>query len=188
MIFQPKVKYLFSSLLALMSLLSKAQIPLERKKVTDEISMKVPSNFISMTEGERNQRYISYRTPVAMYTNIERTVDLGINITGSTWETGDLKILKDFYKSNILSLYTEVDFIQEEIRNIGQKEYIVFEFQSRVYEENSFKNQVISKYTYIQYTLHQDKILLFHFTAPKQLRSKWQTSVAEMMESIRIKT
>jgi len=164
-----------------------SQVGLERKKVTDDISMKVPATFISMTDGERTQRYISYRTPVAMYTNVDRTVDLGINISSSNWTTGDMEVLKDFYKSNILSLYTEVDFIQERIRQVGSKDFIVFEFQSKVYEENSFRNQVISKYTYIQYTIHQDKILLFHFTAPKQLQEKWQSVAAEMMESVRIK-
>ena len=186
--FKPIDKVKTALILILGVSLVQAQIPLERKKVTDEISMKVPGNFISMTDGERNQRYISYRTPIAMFTNIERTVDLGINVSGSTWDTGDLSVLKDFYKSNILNLYTEVDFIQEGIKTIGQRDYIVFEFQSKVYEENSFRNEVIAKYTYIQYTLHQDKILLFHFTAPRQLKSDWEQPVSEIMESVRIKS
>ncbi len=161
---------------------------LERKKVTDDVSMKIPETFISMTDGERNQKFISYRTPIAMYTNVERTVDLGINITSSEWSTGDLQVLKDFYKSNILNLYTEVDFVQDDIVLIGQREFIVFEFASKVYEENSFRREVISKYTYIQYTLYGDKVLLFHFSAPRQLQEKWQGFAAEMMQSVRIKS
>ncbi len=164
-----------------------SQTELERRKVTDDLSMKVPSNFVSMTDEERNQRYVSYRSPIAMFTNIERTVDLGINLTSSNWEADDLTILKDFYKSNLQNLYTKVDFVQDTITTIGQRDFIVFEFESKVYDENSFRQQVISKYTYIQYTIFNDKVLLVHFTAPLRLKSKWQEATREMMQSIRLK-
>ena len=121
-----------------------------------------------------------------MFTNIERTVDLGINETSSTWQADDLVILKDFYKANILSLYNEVSFDQETIESIGSRDYIVFEFSSKVFNEGGFRKDAVAKYTYIQYTLFNDKVLLFHFSSPFLLRSQWQPVAQEIMKSVRL--
>lgn len=164
-----------------------AQVTLERIKVTDEISMKVPSSFIPMVEAERNRKYVSSREPMAMYTNEARTVDIGVNENSSRWGSGDLAILKDFYKANILSLHTEVSFISEDIRQIEGKDFIFFEFKSKVYKEGSFNKNAISKYTIIQYTLRNEKVLLFNFSAPLRDQSLWQETAREVMASIRFK-
>ena len=163
-----------------------AQGPLERKKVTDFISMKIPEDFIAMVEAERNRKYVSAKEPIALFTNADRTVDLGINETSSAWGAGDLEILKDFYKANILNLYTEVFFLQEEIVTIDNKPFIAFEFNSKVVDEGGL-GRPIAKYTYILYTLRNEKILLFNFSAPLRYRQAWQPVAREMMASIRIK-
>lgn len=163
-----------------------AQGSLERKKITDYISMKIPSDFIAMVESERNRKYISAREPISLFSNLDRTVDLGINETSSVWGSGDLEILKDFYKSNILNLYNEVFFIQEEIISIDGRQFIAFEFNSKVVDEGGL-GKPIAKYTYIIYTLRNERVLLFNFSAPLRYRQAWQPIAREMMESIRIK-
>ena len=167
--------------------MTKAQGTLDRKKIRDEISMKIPSEFLAMIESERNRKYVSAREPLALYTNRDRTVDLGINETSSIWGSGDLEILKDFYKSNILNLYNEVFFIQDEIITIGERSFIALEFNSKVTDDSGLSSRPIAKYTYILYTLRNERVLLFNFSAPLRYRQTWQPVAREMMESIRIK-
>ena len=166
-----------------------AQEDLKRIKVVKEISMKVPTSFETMARADRISRYVSARDPLAMFTNADRTIDLGINATLNKWEDGNLEIVRDFYKAGILNLFTDVKFIQEDIRQIGDRQYVIFEFVSKISDEgNTFgSGSSISKYTYIQYTIYEDKVLLFNFTAPAQLRNIWAVPAKEMMESVRIK-
>lgn len=166
-----------------------AQPALERVKVNKYISMKVPQDFVPMSQQELISRYVSARAPIAMYTSQDQQTDLGINETSNNWQGGDLEIIQSFYKASIANLFTEVDFIQEEIQTIGDRGFIVFEFVSKVSDENStFGNGTsVSKYTYIVYTLFQEKVVLFNFTCPARLRQQWAAPVKEMMNSIRIK-
>lgn len=148
--------------------------------------MMIPSDFIPMVASERNRKFVSAKEPIALYTNADRTVDLGINETSSLWSTGDLIILKDFYKANILNLYTEVAFLQEEIVTIGDRSFIAFEFNSKVIDDKGL-GRPIAKYTYILYTIKDDRVLLFNFSAPFRFRQAWQPVAQNMMKSIRIK-
>lgn len=173
-------------LLSIVSLDSFGQGPLSREKITDDISMKIPSDFIPLVESERNRKFLSAKEPIALYSNSDRTVDLGINETSSRWSINDLVILKDFYKANILSLYTEVAFLQEGIITIDDRSFIAFEFNSKVVDERGL-GKPIAKYTYILYTIKEDRVLLFNFSAPFRYRQAWQPAAQEMMSSIRIK-
>ncbi len=159
---------------------------LDRKKITDDITIRIPSDFISMVESERNRKFVSAKEPIALFTNADRTVDLGINETSSLWNDGDLAILKDFYKANILNLYTEVAFLQEEILTIGDRSFIAFEFNSKVVDDRGL-GRPIAKYTYILYTIKEGRVLLFNFSAPFRYRQTWQPVAQEIMNSIRIK-
>ncbi|WP_258103946.1 hypothetical protein [Marinoscillum sp. MHG1-6] len=167
-----------------------AQVDMIRLKVNDEISLKMPESFIPMTEAEMINKYMSYRTPLAMFTSEDRTVDFGINKNSSPWAGNDLTILKDFYKANVLNLFTEVKFIQDDIINISGRDFAVLEFVSRIDDEESTfgsLNKAVSKYSYIMYTLHQGNVLLFNFTCGATGRAKWQQPANEIMQSIRIK-
>ena len=168
---------------------TEAQVRLERTKVTKEISMKVPVGFIPMSEADLIRKYVSARKPIAMYTDAGRQTDLGINETSNTWSSNDLEILKDFYKANILNLFTKVRFVQEDLRTIGDRQFVIFEFVSTISdEESAFGNaSSTSKYTYIQYTIKDDKILLFNFTCPARDQTIWQETAKEIMESVRIR-
>ena len=173
----------------LVALNAQGQITLERVKVTKEISMEIPTTFSPMSQSEVINRYVSARAPLALYSDPGREVDIGINENSSPWVGSDLTVVKDIYKANILNLFTEVNFIQEDIREIGGREFVVFEFVSKTTDEQSAIGdiQTISKYTYILYTIRNGKVLLFNFTSPARQRSYWQEAAAEIMESIRIK-
>ena len=166
-----------------------SQNDLQRIKVTKSISMKVPTAFIPMSEAEMRNKYVAYRIPIAMFTLQDQQVDLSVNRNSSPWTGDDLSILKDFYKANIQNLFSEVDFIQEEIKTISNREFAVFEFTSKVANEDnslSLNTTPISKYTYIMYTFYQDSIFLFHFNCKASQKAKWQQTAQEIMESVRI--
>lgn len=185
------LKQLFITLftLSLLSTSAQTQNELSKTKVTDKISMKVPMTFTPMNPSDLRNKYLSSRAPIAMYTSPDQQIDLGINVTNNTWQSDDLEILKSFYKANIMNLFTEVNIIQETIQEIGERKFIVFEFVSRVTDqENTFGgNTAISKYTYIEYTIYGENVLLFNFTSPARVKSQWAETVKEMMESVRIK-
>ncbi|MEQ8473962.1 MAG: hypothetical protein RIC35_22390 [Marinoscillum sp.] len=165
-----------------------AQTQMDRVKVNKYISMKIPTTLTPMSQQEMISRYVSAKPPIAMYTYQNQQIDLGINETSNQWQGGELEIIKSFYKASIANLFTEVQFLQENIQQIGGRDFIVFEFVSRVTDEdNTFGNgSSISKYTYIVYTLFQDRVMLFNFTCPARFRHEWEATAKEMMESIRI--
>ncbi len=174
----------------LFTLCVQAQNDLKRLKITKEISMLVPESFVPMSQSDIISKYVSARQPLAMFTSADRRVDLGINQNSSMWKESDLSILKDFYKAGILNLFTEVKFMKDEIREISGRKFVVFEFVSRVVdEENSISGlgTAVSNYTYIMYTLYEDRVLLFNFNCPQSERVKWQLAAGQMMESVRIK-
>jgi len=166
------------------------QTSLKRTKVDKDISMKIPASFLPMSQSDLISRYNAYRKPLAMYTSDDRQIDLGINENSSPWAGEDLNILRDFYKANISNLFTEVNFVNDEIKMIGDRQFVVFEFTSKLSDESQTfggGNSPISKYTYIMYTIRNNKVLLFNFSAPLRARNEWKDAAKEMMESVRIK-
>jgi hypothetical protein len=188
------MKFRFISIFALfISLLTStatnAQTDFSRIKITKSISMKVPTAFTPMSPAEIRNKYVSYRAPIAMFTLQDQQVDLSVNKNSTPWADNDYKILKDFYKANIQNLFTEVTFIQEQISTIGNREFVVFEFTSKVMDEEnkmSLNNTPVSKYTYIMYTFHEGNVLLFHFNCKASQKALWQQVAKEIMESVRI--
>ena len=166
-----------------------AQGVLKREKITKTLSMEIPSSFVPMSVQQQRIKYVSDRTPIAMFTTEDGNVDLGINSSSTVWGPSDLPILKDFYRAGIINLYDSVQFLQDDIKNINDRTYIVFEFNGLMMEgENSILNRGnLSKYIYIQYTIREDKVMLFNFSSPWRLKAKWEEAAAQMMNSIKIK-
>ncbi len=184
-------KILLTSILSLsMICLMNAQThSLKKTKVNKEITMDIPTNLLPMTEGQRIQKYVSNREPIAMYTSADGYTDLGINVNSSKWNTGDYDVLRKFYRSGILNLYDDVDFYRDTVQYFSERPFITFEFRGSVYgREDSFRrNQSVSKYVYIAYTLREDRVLLFNFSTSYVQRNDWRKIAHEIMQSIKIK-
>ena len=165
-----------------------AQEKLVKTKVNEDISMLIPATFNSMSDGERISKFVSSRTPIAVYTSEDRTIDFGINTNIMPWIEGDEEKLRSFYKGTYETLFDEVNYLQDTIRMINGKKFIVFEFVSTLEEENAFSGtKKSSYYSYIQYTSYNDQILIFNFGCkPRQMRD-WQPAAMQMMESIKVK-
>ena len=164
------------------------QMKYVKTKVNNDISILLPEDFLSMSQADLKGKYVSAKTPVAAYTDFTRSVDLGVNVAYSQWNKEDLEIMMSFYKSNIMGLYTEVQFIKEDIENINGKDFVVFEFVSSVYnEEGTDINQsAINKYIRIQYTIVKGKTVLFNFSCPASQKGTWAPIAKKILGSVKI--
>lgn len=162
---------------------------LKKVQVNKSIRLALPPDFMPMPEQEIRAKYISYRDPLAIYTNQSRTVDLGINLSVTHWEPNDLEIMQQFYENSIQALYTEVDFLKKDIESVDGIRFAVFEFISTVIDEESIVNRspAISKYTLIYYGIVNNKTILFNFTCPANEKDTWQNTAHAIMNSIQIK-
>ena len=164
---------------------------LVRTEIYQGISVSVPKSFRVMSEALLQERYIAARRPLAAYTDPNQQVAFGLNVSNTRWQAGDLAMLKDFYRASVLELYDEVDFIKEEVEEINGQSFVVFEFVSVVRpdeDDMSITNrQPIRQYTYIQYTIHNDKTWVFDFSVPARTQNEWQEIAQKMMSSVRMK-
>lgn len=182
------MKLFFLFLISVFLLSSFQPVKYAKTKVNDDITMSLPEGFILMSQEDLNSKYVSAKAPIAVYTDFSRAVDLGVNIAYSRWNNEDLEIMKSFYKSNIMGLYDEVQFITEEIKEINGKDFAIFEFVSSVSDEEgtTINQSAISKYVRIQYTIVKSKTVLFNFTCPARQKEKWAPIAKEILESVKI--
>lgn len=182
------MKRIFILFLSCFLFLSFQQVRYVKTKVSDEISLLLPEEFTIMSQADLNTKYASSKPPLAVYTDFSRYVDLGVNVAYSQWDKDDLEIMKSFYKSNIMGLYSEVQFITEDIENVNGKDFAVFEFTSSVYDEEgtTINSGAISKYVRIQYCIVNNKTVLFNFSCPARLKDKWSPIAKEILQSVQI--
>ena len=166
------------------------EVKLSKVKVGENITVKLPKDFLPMSLEDQQQRIYSYRKSLALYTSPDRTTEFGANISYSKFKSGDMALLKDFYKSNILNLYSDVEIFTEEIKTINGREFAVFGFSSLVMDVGGAGDQnlsPISKYTEIAYTVADGNTYLFHLTTPIRQRTQWESLADQIIESIQIK-
>ena len=161
-----------------------------RTDIYEGISVDLPKSFRPMTEVQLQENYLETRLPLAAYTDPNQQVAFGLNQSSTRWQPGDLPMLKDFYRASLLEFYDEVKFVTEAMREVNGREFAVFEFVSTVRpaeDETSFTNQKpIRRYTYVQYTVHQQKTWVFDFSVPARDQSIWQPVAQHLMESVRM--
>lgn len=157
-------------------------------KVDKAVTLKIPSGFVVMSTSDRINKFVSSKTPLAMYNSMDREINLGVNTNPMEWIDGDEAIIKGFYKASFEVFFDEIEYLQDTIKEINGKKYIVFEFISSLKEENVFATKKFTKnYAYIQYTSYNGQILLFNFGCGARRMNQWRDIAREIMDSIRIK-
>lgn len=186
---------------------------LKKTKVNDEITMKLPENFIAMSEREFQQEFAGYRKPLAMYRHETSKATFGINTAlthapaGSRqtfvdnkgklrkhqaeWSINDLKMMKSLYKSTILRLHNNVRFKQDKIEKIRKRNFVVLEFVGVIKGEEKKmvgkRKGILRQYSYLMYTVKNSKIYIFNFSCRAKELSRWKKTVYDMMHSIRMR-
>lgn len=161
---------------------------MHKVKLDKNVSISLPSDFIAMTDDDIAKRYPAYRKPIAMYTSPDGKADFGYNVTNSSAWGNDLYLLKKFYKSTVLSMYSKVEFIQDTIIRRKKRDYIVFEYISEVEEKQNTTQPIppIKNYTYISYTLQQGEVYVFNFNCPYRLKDQWRYTAKDIINSAKV--
>jgi hypothetical protein len=162
---------------------------LVKTKIADGIVVLLPRDFRPMDDLDFSQRYPSVRKPIAAYTNKAREVDFSVNISATQWSEKDVEIAKQFFKAGLLNMFDGVDMIEEGVQTLHGKQFIYFEFESRVKGERlkqELRDPVLN-YTYIQYQIETDRTRVFSFNCPRRIRAEWQGTARKMMKSIKLK-
>ena len=161
-----------------------------KTKINNNIVLLLPEEFQVMTAQDVTEKVVTPRQSIALYTNPERRVNFSINQSSTSWEDSDLDLMKDFYKSSLMSLFSEIEFIREDIEIIKGREFAVFEFISIVRDQRSSVSSTgrsVKRYNYIQYTLVDSKTIVFSFSAPAVERNRWSGPARTIMSSVKIK-
>ena len=172
---------------------------LAKTKINDKITLGVPKDFTPMPQEAYKKKYGSNRQPIAIYTSPDGKADLGINQmknrlsssqTKADWKEEDLKILHGMYKNSILAMHYKVDFVQDTILLINKRKFIVLEFVGTIQDLDKDKNPVgnaVQQYSYLQYLIEDNKVVIFNFTCPNRLRQMHENTASAVMKSIKIK-
>ncbi|HNP96454.1 MAG TPA: hypothetical protein PKJ63_12525 [Cyclobacteriaceae bacterium] len=160
-----------------------------KTKVTNDITVSIADELMPMTPEDIAQRHPSVRAPLGAYTDENRMIDFSIKTSATQWPDVDLEMSKQFFKSGIYNLYDRVTMIDEGIRDIHKKEYIFFEFESRINGDrrDMGNSDAIQKYTYILYLVEKSRTLVISFSCPQQMQGEWQETARAMMNSLRIR-
>ena len=165
------------------------QYKLTKVNIDKNLSIKLPIDFSPVAPAELASKYISYRTPIAFFSNSTKEVDFSINNSTSRWHASDLALIQSFYKSNISNLFDNAVFIREDIEEINNRSFIVFEFTASVTRDESVLRSSASenKYFYLQYTINDGQAYIFSFSAPKDQLNVWSPTAALIMRSVKMK-
>lgn len=162
---------------------------LVKTKISSEITVSIPSELMAMTPDDIALRHPSVRKPIAAYSDIDRMIDFSIKTSATQWPDANIEMSRKFFKAGIYNLYHRVEMINEGIQEIHKKNYIYFEFDSRLNgDQRSLGDQdSILKYNYVLYLVEKNRTLVITFSCPDHLKEDWQETAMAVMMSLRIK-
>lgn len=158
----------------------------KKTKLSEGVSASIPKDFRAMTDGEMKQKFPNFHKPVLMMTSPDEQVNFGYNISFNQWGR-NLKLLKDFMKANNSYYFKEIQYLQDTITTLDGRNFIVLEFVS--YTQNKETDRElppIRTYSYMMYTVEDNRILVFNYTCPARYMDKWKQAAPHIMSSIHI--
>jgi len=153
-------------------------------RLSDGIQINIPEGLTAVTPSMQK----STSPVVALFMSEDGQAELGINQSSQRWGGNDLALSQRIYKANILNLYDQVEWLQEDVAQWEGRDYLVFEFIGTITGEvNAFRTKPSQKdYVFVMYHIIEEGVLIFRFSAPYGLMSRWQKPVTEAMRSVRI--
>jgi hypothetical protein len=160
----------------------------KKQKMAEGVSVALPQGFRQMTDGEMKQEYPNFHKPVIMMTSEDGVADFGYNISFNQWGR-NLKLLKEFMKANNSYYFKDIQYLQDTISNLDGRDFVVLEFVS--YTQNKETDRElppIRTYSYMMYTVEDNRILVFNYTCPARYMDKWKQAAPRIMASVDIKS
>lgn len=172
----------------LLALASFTAPKLVKTQISKQITISLPKDFTVMPDEGIAQKYPAQRKPLAVYTSPNGQVDVAVSQRPASFRKSDMAMLKEFYKASILGMYSDVEFIREEMATINKQDFIVFEFVSTVKDERRSSTMApIKRYTIAQYTIIGNQLTIFTFNVPFLLKRDWQETAQQVMASVKVK-
>lgn len=158
----------------------------EKTKMAEGVSVSLPKGFRTLEDGEMKLKYPNWHRPVHMMTSEDQVADFGYNISFNQWGS-NLKLLKDFMKANHSFYFTEIQYMQDTVINLNGRNYVLLEFLSFTKNKETDRELApIRNYSYMMYTVEDNRILVFNYTCPARYMEKWKQAAPIIMNSIAI--
>ncbi len=173
---------LFAALLSLPGLVRGQN--LVRTELDKTISISVPEGFKRLTGAQAQARSLSFREPLGVFVDVNGDADLVVNTANAFFDAKDIEIMRDFYRANIRSLYTKVQFTKDAIETVSGKRGLVFEFTAEVADRSTPKP--IRKYICAHYGLRKRRVVVATFSSEEKTRVKWAKTAQAALASLKI--
>lgn len=162
---------------------------LVKVKISDQISVMLPEDFVPMGDLDFQERYPSVRKPIGAYTNPDHEIDFSANISATSWPDGNLEMAQKFFKAGVMNMFDRVEFLSEGVHEVNGKKLIYLEFESRLKGDRSTlgNQEPVLRYSYLQYWLEPSRTVVFSFNCPARMKQEWQGTALKIMKSIRLK-
>lgn len=158
----------------------------KKTKLSEGVSASIPKDFRAMTDGEMKQKFPNFHKPVLMMTSPDEQVNFGYNISFNQWGK-NLKLLKDFMKANNSYYFKDIQYLQDTIIGLDGRNFILLEFVSYTQnKETDHELPPIRTYSYMMYTVEDNRILVFNYTCPARYMDKWKQAAPHIMSSVHI--
>ena len=166
-------------------LLAQQKVGFNSINVDKILSIKVPDNFVPLSDNQIADKMIASRKPLMAYSNPSGSTDITVAVGNSSknpWKDKDLELMAKFQKANIMQLFTNVTMIQEKMVKVKGQPFALFEFVSEVREKGK---SPLRKYHHLRYTIRKGNILIISFICPESERGLQEETAKEVMESVR---
>jgi hypothetical protein len=180
-----KMLLLFCSLLALTSFAPKPK--LTATKVTPGLTVGVPQGFTPLPDEGIAVKFPSPRKPLAVYSSPNGKTDYSVAVRPTMFGP-DYNVLLPMYKASIQRLYTKVEFLTQEVRQVNGREFVALEFISTLSDgRRAAPLATLRKYEYIQYTVQGEQLYIFSFSAPAEEQAQWRPVAQAALGDIKLK-
>ena len=183
------LKYLAAILLFVFPIIGQSGNGYKKVKIDKVVQFEVPLDFTELNERELREKLAAARPPLAFYSDQLRNADFIVNYVSTLWIDNDLSVLKEFQKSNLRQLFSEINFINESIRTINKQKVIYLEFIGLLAGDEESVVNTSGKRNYYQmaFAVINNKTLVFTFTCPIYLKDEYEKKASHIINSIKIK-
>lgn len=164
------------------------KLKLTTAKLAPGLTVGVPEGFAPLPDDGIAAKYPAARKPLAVYSSPNGHANLSVSSRPTDFQAPDYTVLLQIYQSSIQRLYSKVEFLKQEVRQVHGRNFVSFEFVSTVADtRRGDQLAAIRKYQTVQYTVQNDQMYVFTFDAPANEQAQWQPVAQAVMGAIVLK-
>ena len=167
--------------LLLLPLFSFGQIKLDQKisLLEEKVEIFTPKELSKMTDEMWKIKYGNAQRPALALSDKNIEVNLIAQFTNQKWEEKELAEYKDFRIANLKKTRTDVQILEDGIKEINGKKVGFFKFMTQAIGDKIFN--------YYFFTILDERILIFTFNCTEKLRNVWEKIADEMVVTLKTK-